>query len=85
MSDAFVKWRYCFEGNNAPAFDINFLSAFANAAIYIMFSLGYNAFLKPSNTTKTEEEIEKMLEDNRNANYQNSITYINKKQQGDKI
>ena len=85
MSDAFVKWRYCFEGNNAPAFDINFLSAFANAAIYIMFSLGYNAFLKPSNTTKTEEEIEKMLEDNRNANYQNSITYINKKQQGGKI
>ena len=89
MSNAFEKWRYCFEGNNAPAFDINFLSAFANAAIYMMFHLGYNAFSKPSNSTKTDEEIEKMLEDNRNTNYQKSLNYVNKyvnkKEKGGKV
>ena len=81
MSDAFIKWRYSFEGG-APAFDENFLSAFANAAIYMMFHLGYNAFIQPSNSSKSEEEIEKKFEDNRNANYQDSTDYINKKQNG---
>lgn len=82
LSDAFVKWRYCFEGKNPPAFDTSFLSAFANAAIYMMFHLGYNAFIQPSNSSKSEEKIEKKFEDNRNANYQDSTDYINKKQNG---
>lgn len=85
MSDAFVKWRYSFEGNNPPAFDISFLSAFANAAIYMMFHLGYNAYVQPSNSSETAEEIEKKFEDNRNNNYQNSANYINRKQNGGSV
>ena len=82
MSDAFVKWRYCFEGNNPPAFDTNFLSAFANAAIYMMFDLGYNAYLQPATLSESVENIEKKYENNRNTNYQNSTNYINRKQNG---
>ncbi len=84
MSDAFVKWRYCFEGKSAPSFDINFLSAFANAAIYIMFHLGYNTFIKPTITTETDDEIEKKFEDNRNSFFQSSTKYINSKEKGGK-
>ena len=32
ISNAFPDWRYAFEGKPAPAFDMRFLSAFANAA-----------------------------------------------------
>lgn len=81
MSDAFIKWRYSFEGG-APAFDENFLSAFANAAIYMMFHLGYNVSLQPTDTSESTEEIEKKFEDNRSLNYQNSTNYINRKQNG---
>lgn len=82
MSDAFVKWRYCFESNNPPAFDSNFLSAFANAAIYMMFHLGYNVSFQPVDLPESEEDIEKKYENNRNTNYQSSINYINRKQNG---
>ena len=82
MSDAFIKWRYSFEGNNPPAFDTNFLSAFANAAIYMMFDLGYNAYLQPATLSESVENIEKKYENNRNTNYQNSTNYINRKQNG---
>lgn len=86
MSDAFVKWRYCFEDKNAPAFDSSFLSAFANAAIYIMFHLGYNAFFVESNIpTETYDEIEKKFEDNRNSFFQSSTKYINSKEKGGKV
>ena len=82
MSDAFVKWRYCFEGNNPPAFDISFLSAFANAAIYMMFHLGYNVSVQSSNLSESAEEIEKKFTDNRNTNYQNCANYLNRKKNG---
>lgn len=86
MSDAFVKWRYCFEGESAPAFDINFLSAFANAAIGTMFHLGYNMFISPATiATETDDEIEKKIEDNRNSFFQSSTKYINSKKKGDKV
>lgn len=39
ISNAFVDYRYVFEGKVVPAFDMRFLSAFANAAICTMFSL----------------------------------------------
>lgn len=85
MSDAFVKCRYCFEGDGAPAFDINFLSAFANAAIYTMFNLGYNTYITPSVHTETDAEIEKKIEDNRNSFLQSSTKYIKSKKTGGKV
>ena len=60
MSDAFVKWRYCYE-ESAPAFDVSFLSAFANAAIYIMFNLGYNTFFIPTITTETDDDTKLII------------------------
>lgn len=65
ISNAFVDWRYVYEGNQAPAFDTRFLSAFANAAIWTMFS-HYNVDVVPrAETVKTDEEIEKMIQKNR--------------------
>ena len=67
MSDAFVQWRYCFEGS-PPAFDSRFLSAFTNALIFVMFDLGYNVFFSKLNNAFTQEkyaDIDKMFEDNR--------------------
>lgn len=80
MSDAFVKWRYSFEGNNAPAFDTGFLSAFANAAIFTMFGLGFDASYRQVELTETIEEIERKYEENRNLNYQKNLRYINSKE-----
>ncbi len=65
MSNAFVDWRYAFEDKPVPAFNTKFLSAFANAAIWTMFS-HYNVSLEHSDTvTKTDEEIEEMIRENR--------------------
>ena len=64
-SNAFVDWRYAFEGKAVPAFDTRFLSAFANAAIWTMFS-HYNVDITPSaEKTRTDEEIEEMFRRNR--------------------
>ena len=58
ISEAFVKWRYSFEGTPAPAFDRRFLDAFANAVCLTMFELGYNAFLVPRKGQLSEEELQ---------------------------
>lgn len=64
-SNAFVDWRYAFEGKAAPAFDSRFLSAFANAAIWTMFS-HYNVDITPSaEKIREDEEIEEMFRKNR--------------------
>ena len=65
ISDLFVDWRYAFEGNVAPAVDLRFISAFANAAIWTMFS-HYNVDLvKRDDSVKTDKQIEDMISDNR--------------------
>ena len=64
ISNAFVDWRYAFEGEPTPAFDSRFLAAFANAAIWTMFS-HYNADFVTDKSTKTDEEIEEILRKNR--------------------
>lgn len=69
MSESFVQWRYCFEAG-APSFDTRFLSAFANALIFVMFDLGYNAFYVASSIPFGSEgyaEVDKKFEDNRAA------------------
>lgn len=65
VSNAFVDWRYAFEDQPVPAFDLRFLSAFANAAIWTMFS-HYNVSLVRTDTvTKTDDEIDEMIRENR--------------------
>lgn len=65
ISNAFVDWRYAFEDKPVPAFDTRFLSAFANAAIWTMFS-HYNVSLERcDDTEKTDDEIEEMFRENR--------------------
>lgn len=82
MSDAFVQWRYCYEGNLAPAFDIRFLSAFTNALIIVMFELGYNVFFTKSEIALSPEEcaeIDNKIENNRRECMKNNEANIKKK------
>ena len=79
ISNAFVDYRYVFEGKVVPAFDMRFLSAFANAAICTMFSLGYNLFLIPCTSEKTDQEIDSMIESNRAESIQAIQAHIEKK------
>lgn len=79
ISNTFIDYRYVFEGKTVPAFDTRFLSAFANAAIWTMFSLGYNLFLTPSTSGKTEQEIDDMIENNRAESIRTIQSQIEKK------
>lgn len=66
MSEAFAKWRYCFEESLVPAFDERFLSAFSNAAIATMFHLGYTVDLIEREASPEEQaEIDLVFENNR--------------------
>jgi len=68
ISSAFVNWRYCYEPHRAPALDSRFLAAFANAAITVMFELGYNIFFKESqkpHSSEEDAEIDRKFEENR--------------------
>ena len=57
LSNAFVDWRYVFEGRHVPAIDLRFLSAFSNAAVCTMFS-HYNAYLTTVEKTESDDEID---------------------------
>lgn len=79
ISNAFVDWRYAFEGKSAPAFDLRFLSAFANAAIWTMIS-HYNVdVVSYIDKTKTDEEIEEMFRKNREDGLVTNLKLIQKK------
>ena len=65
ISNAFVDWRYAFEDKPVPALDTRFLSAFANAAIWTMFSYYNASFERCDNVEKSDEEIEEMINENR--------------------
>jgi len=68
MSEAFVQWRYFFERKLATAFELSFLSVFANAAIIVMFDLGYNVDLVKDELAKSpweNEEIDRKFAANR--------------------
>lgn len=80
MSDAFVQWRYCYEGNVVPTFDAGFLSAFANAAITTMFELGYNVDLIGKVASPEEyAEIDLKFERNRSENIKRYQEIMQKK------
>ncbi len=79
MSNAFVEWRYAFEEKGAPALDARFLSAFANAAIWTMFS-HYNVdFVISSDEGKTEDDINEMFRHNREEHIIENLQKIRKK------
>lgn len=78
MSEAFVQWRYYYEGNGTPSFDARFLAAFANAMIFVMFDLGYNvSFRREENTLSAE--IDGKIEANRRDFSKNNQERIQKK------
>ncbi len=80
MSDAFVQWRYCYEGNIVPAFDAGFLSAFANAAITAMFELGYNVdFIKRAPSPEECAEIDLKFEKSRSESIKHFREIVKKK------
>lgn len=82
MSDAFVQWRYSYEGKAVPTFDGRFLSALANATIFVMFDLGYNAFFTSSVITQDAErcaEIDAKIEQNRKTFLEKNQNIIQKK------
>ena len=79
ISNAFIDWRYAFEDKPVPALDTRFLSAFANAAIWTMFS-HYNVSLEPCDTTeKTDEDVEDMFAKNRELCKRINIEKLQKK------
>ena len=79
ISNVFVDWRYAFEGKPAPAFDTRFLSAFANAAIWTMFS-HYNVdVVSSTEKTKSDEEIEELFRRNREDCKDANMNYIQRK------
>ena len=85
ISEAFVQCRYCFEGNITAAFDVRFLSAFANASICIMFELGYNAFITERNVSPEEfAEIDAKIENNRSESIKHNQRIIQNKKGGKK-
>ena len=83
ISNAFIDWRYAFEGNPVPALSSRFLAAFANAAIWTMFS-HYNVDLTPATNAKTDEEIEEMFRQNRDTCIQTNLNKIQKSKKNGK-
>lgn len=85
ISEAFEQCRYCFKGNITAAFDVRFLSAFANACISVMFALGYNSFIT-ERTVSPEDfaEIDAKIENNRNESIKRIQKIIQNKKGGKK-
>lgn len=78
LSNAFVDWRYAFEGKPVPAIESRFLAAFANAAIRTIFS-HYNTDLQPSTKTESDDAIEQKFRDNREKCKEINLKMIQKK------
>ncbi len=78
LSNAFVDWRYAFEGKPVPAIELRFLSAFANAAILTMFS-HYNVDLQPAVKTESDDEIERKFQENREKCKEENLRKIRNK------
>ena len=79
ISNAFVDWRYSFEGKPAPSIETRFLAAFANAAIATMFS-HYNVTWAPGQASKeTAEEVLEKIQNNREECLKLNLQKIQKK------
>lgn len=78
LSNAFVDWRYAFEGKPVPAIESRFLAAFANAAIRTLFS-HYTTDLQLSTKTESDDAIEQKFRDNREKCKEINLKKIQKK------
>lgn len=78
LSNAFVDWRYAFEGKPVPAIESRFLAAFANAAVRTMFS-HYNTNLHPTTKMESDDEIEQRFHENREKCKEINLKMIQKK------
>lgn len=78
LSNAFVDWRYAFEGKTVPAIESRFLAAFANAAIRTMLS-HYNTDLRLVAKTESDNAIEQKFRDNREKCKEINLKMIKKK------
>lgn len=78
LSNAFVDWRYAFEGKPVPAIESRFLAAFANAAIRTMFS-HYNVDLVPSTQAEPDDEIKQKFRENRELCKETNLRRIEKR------
>lgn len=78
LSNAFVDWRYAFEGKPVPAIESRFLAAFANATIRTMFS-HYNTDLQPSTKAESDDAIEQKFCENREKCKEINLKMIQKK------
>lgn len=79
ISNAFVDWRYSFEGTLAPAVDSRFISAFANALCWTLLA-HYNVKIeKVDDDLKSDEEIDLMFEENRRMCKDRNLSIIGKK------
>ena len=78
LSNAFVDWRYAFEERLVPAIESRFLAAFANAAIWTMFS-HYNVDLIPRAKAEMDDEIEQKISANREKCKAANLRMIQKK------
>ena len=85
ISEVFEQYRYCFESDITAAFDVRFLSAFANASIGIMFELGYNAFIIERVVSPEEMAgIDAQIANNRSESIKHNQEIIKKKKGGKK-
>ena len=78
LSNAFVDWRYAFEERLVPAIESRFLAAFANAAIWTMFS-HYNVDLITRAKAEMDDEIDQKIRANREKCKAANLKMIQKK------
>lgn len=82
ISNAFVDWRYCFEDNPVPAFDIHFLYAFAAAAIYTMYrhyNVDYVRRYEEKPSDEDDERIDEEIRKNREQCIEKNLRIIEKR------
>lgn len=84
VSNAFVDWRYAFEGKSVPAFDLRFLSALANASICTVLA-HYNIDLVTMNNNESDAQIEEKIESNRRKCIETNIKHIQKNRKGKQL
>lgn len=79
VSNAFIDCRYAFE-ENVPSFDFRFLAALANASMRGVLAHYDVKLVLMEEKPMTDEELDKIMEDNRQRFIEKNISYIAKKE-----
>lgn len=77
VSNSFIDCRYAFE-EGVPSFDFRFLAALANASIRGLLTHYDVKLVQMQEEPMTDEELDKMIEDNRQHYIEKNISYIAK-------